>query len=132
MTDKADEQPIADAVGALLGALLTPASAAAYEYDNLPDSLPGRYVEWTLSRRFGGSVRASGAIGTVSWRLTTRAVARSSEGVRALRTALAGLEQQIITVGAYSSTPVQFETTDDIEPDKAGYLSGISSWTLTL
>ncbi len=134
MTDLADEQPVATAVKALLTSLLAPVAATPYEYDEAAAlaSLPGRYVEWTLSRRVGGESRVCSGIGTVGWRLTTRVVARSSDGCRVMRTAINGVEGSVITVGDLASTPVQFETADDIGPDDAGYVSGISAWTFTL
>jgi len=133
VSDKADEQPVATAVKTLLTSLLIDLGASLYEYDEAgaEDSLPAQYVEWTLSRRFGGETRLCGGVSTVSWRLTTRVVARTSTGARALRTAVNGLERSVLTVGDYSSTPIDFETAEDIGPDE-GFVSGISSWTFTL
>lgn len=131
MSDLADEQPVATAALAALNLLVDP--FVAYEYDAVAKlaTLPDQYVEVTVSRRFGGEARTCGGQATVGWRMTTRVVARTSTGARALRALVGGIERAVITANGSSSTPIAFESEEEIGADD-GYQSGITAWTFTL
>lgn len=126
------EEAVAQAVIGVLG------SAFPYDVDDVPGTngnagtLPTRYTEVTVSRRYGGPVRGDATPTTIGYRITTRAVAKNVTDARNLRRlAMRDLENVALTVGAEKSTPVAFESADPIGPD-AGWFSGLVTWTTTL
>lgn len=131
--DLADAQPVAVALLALLNGWLDSISAQAYEYDDVAKmkALPNQYVEIMVSRRFGGELRVSAGKATVPYRLSLRVVARTVAGARELRRLCTALETETIAANGGMSTPIQFETEDDIGPDE-GFYSGLTSWTFAL
>lgn len=108
-------QENADAILAALNTALAP--RVAYELDKVPATRPAQYVEVTLARRFGGESRQDGFIGTTGYRVIVTAI--SSATVSSIRSDLekcrAALEFQSLTVGALSTTPIQFETEDEAD-----------------
>lgn len=119
---------------ALLATLTTAlAPQKVYELHQVPTTRPPNYVEFALSRRFGGEFKQSGDVGTTGYRITLRAVAQSS--VTAAREDLekcrAALENTSLTVGADATTPIQFETEDPVAADN-GWFSGLMSFTYVI
>jgi hypothetical protein len=102
-------------------------SATAYDYDEIPATLPNRYVEVTVSRRYGGEMRGEKPT-TNLFRATTRVVAKSVSDARELRRRVSLIEGTYLTVGGVNTTPIQFETDEPIGPDD-GYYSGLTQWT---
>lgn len=131
------EEQHATAVLAALNAALAAApfngSVTAYDLDDLAEQQPKptEYVEVTIHRRYSESSRACTDKGVDLWRVTTRYVARASvTTARNLRDATrTTLEQARLTVGAATTTPVQFETAVPIEQDSEHWYSGLDSWT---
>lgn len=127
----ADERLHATAVVARLNAVL-PAAVRAYDIDDVPAEKPSKYVEVTVSRRFGGVLRTA-ATSTGGWRVTTRVVDQTSISNARLtaNTVRTALEFYRLSVGGKTSTPTQFETAEVIGPDD-GWWSGLTAWTYTL
>lgn len=127
-----NEDTHALAVIAALNAGL-PASVRAYDLDDLPATRPADYLEVTVSRRAGGELRSTGATKTAGWRVTTRAVSKVSvsNARTTLNKARLALEFVNLSVGGKTSTPVQFETQEAVEPDD-GWWSGLIAWTYAL
>lgn len=112
------------------GGLTNPTKA--YDVDDVPSPRPRDYVEISLHRRAGGEFRACGWVGTTSWRVTARYVARSVSNARDLRKRItAGWEDIAITVDGIESTRLIFETAVPIGEDD-GYYSGLDSWVYSL
>lgn len=119
-------------------AALTAAGAVPYDLGTAPGengntgTLPSRFTQVTVSRRFGGNFRGDASPTTTGYRGTTRAVAKSANDARNLRR-LAGLalENVALTVGGSTTTPIQFENEDPIGPDD-GYFSGLTYWVWAL
>lgn len=107
---------------------LTTAQAFPYSLGDLSRMAvpPKRYTEVTVSRVFGGEARVDGFKSTTSWRITTRAVAMTEDDAREIRRRASTLELAVLG----DSTPVEFETAQDIEPDD-GWYSGLTTWTYT-
>lgn len=110
------------------------AKAPAYDVDEIEDlpKLPVNYVEVHLSRRFGGERRADGSLDAIPRRLSTRVVSQTVTNARLLEERVrASLEFNTITVGGRTSTPIDYETSDSIEPDE-GWFSALTDWTYVL
>lgn len=127
MTANANAAVVLAALNAAL-----PAAVRAYELGKVPASRPDEYVETSVSRR-AGDVQRGGLVSTVGYRVTVRAVSRVSvTNVRAsLETCRAALEGERLTVGAGTTTPVQFESEDPAIPDE-GWFSGLIALTYVL
>lgn len=127
-----NEQTHAAAVIARLNAVL-PATVRAYDVDDVPTDLPSKYVEVTVTRRYGGTRRASASTATGGWRITTRVVDQTSIANARLtaNTARTALEFYRLSIGGKTSTPVQFETAEVIGPDD-GWWSGMTAYTYAL
>lgn len=132
MTLIGNEQTHATAVLALLNAAL-PSTVRAYDSDDVPDTLPSKYVEVAVSRRFGGNLRASATTDASGWRVLTRVVDQTSVSNARLtaNTVRTALEFARLSIGGKKSTPVRFETADPIAPD-SGWWSGLTAWTYAL
>ena len=127
MTFPTEEEHAAAVIAALKAA-----SAAPYDLDEIPAALPTYYTEVTVTRRYGGVQRASAQRGTQSYRITTRAVAKTVSNAREMRKRTqAALNEARLTIGGRTSTPIQFETEDVIGPDD-GYYSGLTAWTYVI
>lgn len=121
------------AILAALNAVL-PASMAAYDLDDLAKlaTKPDNYVEVTVSRRYGGDRRNAGAKSATGWRITTRVVAKTISNARLIEDhCKTALENVRLTVGAETSTAVEFETAEIVGPDD-GYFSGLTAWIYAL
>ena len=127
-----NEQTHAAAVIAVLNAAL-PAAVRAYDSDAVPTTPPAKYVEVTVSRRFGGTRRSSGNTATGGWRITTRVIDQNSITNARLtaNTVRTALEFVRLSIGTKTSTPVQFETAEVIGPDD-GWWSGMTAYTYAL
>lgn len=121
------EQQVSDAVVAFLNAT----GAHAFDLQDVPALPPDLYTEVTVTRRFGGTQRASGVREGVLWRVTTRQVARRLANAQTLRAKSAAMENVSLDVAGMTSTPVEFETSEPIGPDD-GFFSGLESWTFAL
>lgn len=117
-------------------AALTAAQARPYDYDDSPTE--AAYTLLTVSDRFGGIPRATSQSGTRSARISVRAVGKTADNAREMRRRFdAALREQRITVGAFQSTPIAFETADAVGPDgdvlsTGGWYSALSTYTYTV
>lgn len=132
-----DEQAHAETIVALLTAALAPRAEALEldEVDRRADAgnLPAEYVEVTIARRFGGEDRLGVWQGTEAWRVTTRVVAPRIKNARVMRKKVrAALEYAALAISGDTTTPVRFETEDEISADKERTFSGFSIWTYVL
>lgn len=117
-----------DAVLVVLNAAIAP--SIAYPYDKVPAERPVRYVEVSISRRFGGERRASAQKGRIGWRLTVRAIAdRVSDALLLHDQAQEALEGLFLSIND-KATPVEFETEEPVGPDDRSF-SGLTSYTYT-
>lgn len=125
------EQQNADAILAALNAALAP--KMAYEVDDVPSPRPAEYVEVQLVRRFGGTARGCGWKGTVGYRLTVFGISQTSasNARMLLEKCRAALEFQHLVVDGQQTTPIQFETANEVAPDD-GWLSGFHDYTYAL
>lgn len=123
-------QAHAVAIEALLDAVVDP--KGAFEYDAVPSPRPTRYIEFGISRRFGGEPRTSSRKATTGYRLSVRAVADTIKDARTMHEkARAALEGIRVTVDGRVSTPIQFETEEEVGPDD-GKFSGHIAYTYTI
>lgn len=120
-------------VTAILATLNAALPVEAYDLGDVPSKRPSEYVEIVLSRRFGGETRVCQRKGLTGYRLTVRAISRqSAENVRlSLETCRAALEFKRITVGAVTSTPVQFETERPVASDES-WFAGVLQFTYVI
>lgn len=128
MTVSIEEQHAA-AVIAAINAL----SGAAYDLDDIKAlaTTPTSYNEVTVSRVFAGVPRLSADMGTTSWRITSRAVAKTVTNAREMRgRATLALENARLTIAGETTTPIQFETDEGIGEDNE-WFSGLTAWTYT-
>jgi hypothetical protein len=111
-----------------LGGMATP--RRAYEWDDAPTA-GGDYVLVTLSRTYGGNPRVGDYLSPSTWRMTTRAVGSVTNVGALLDRCTKALEHAPVTVGAESSTGIQFESETDVEQDEddLSLWSGLRSWT---
>lgn len=118
---------------AALKALLTSLGATPYDLDEVPATQGRAYTEVYVSERFGDNRMRLGAwTGTRSYRVSLRAVGRTVTDARIQRGA-ADLRFQTITVGGVTSTPIQFETAEDIgSEDNGQWFTGLSNFTYSL
>lgn len=101
-------------------------SWSAYDYDDVPATLPPIYAQVSVSRRYGGDPRACGRRPLVGWRLTTLAVGRSVDEARQARDWIYGaLNEQRIT--SLDTSLIHLESETPIEPDDGRY-SGVTHW----
>lgn len=129
-----DELAAQNAVIARVASLVVAyeAPALTLQQTQNKDDLPVRYVEVTVSRRFGGSPRRAGSPSeVVSYRATTRAVAKTQDDALRLADATAGLEGSILTVGSGTSGGVDYESSSRVAPDD-GWFSGMTVWTFSV
>lgn len=127
----ASEQEQVDAVLAALNAALAP--KVAYDVGDVPLDRPNEYVEVFLTRRYGGNQKASGHKALTLWRITVRAVSRSStNNVRLmLDKCREALEFRSLPVGADATTSIQFENARTIAPDE-GWFTGAANYTYSI
>lgn len=105
---------------------------SAYDYDDVPTTLPNLYALTTVSKRAGAPIYFSGGKAVHGYRLTTLAVGRTIEEARWVRDHIAGaIEDRAFTIGGRVTTRVRLETEQPIEPDDGRY-SGLTSWTYAL
>lgn len=112
-------------------AFLTTAAAAPYSLGTAAASLPDFYTEVGVVRRFGGEQRLSGVRDGELYRITARQVARLYPNAQNLRAKSAALEGAVLTIGALTTTPIEFESADPIAEDD-GWYSGLQTWTYAL
>ena len=111
-----------------------------YDYGTVPGTdgnsgtMPARYLLLTVERRTQPQVRASARTSVSAWRATVRGVGRwLPENARtALAEAAAALNEQRLTIGGQTSTPVQFESGQAPEPDGPEHYSGLDLYTYAL
>lgn len=105
---------------------------SAYDYDDVPDKLPGLYALVTVTKRAGAPVYMCGGKAATGYRLTTLAVGRTVDEARWVRDIIAAtFEDRITDVAGYETTRVRLESEQPIEPDDGRY-SGLTSWTYAL
>lgn len=124
----ASEQDQVDAILAVLNAALSP--KVAYDVGDVPLDRPAEYVEVFLTRRFGAVETIGGPKSSTGWRVTVRAVSRSSvNNVRLmLNKCREALEDVRLSVGAEETTPIEFENARTIAPDE-GWFTGATNFT---
>lgn len=129
-----DEQ-VLTAVLAALNAGGPEGSANAQELDELKklSTLPEAYTECSVTRRFAENPRNDTTTGTDAYRIIVRQCAEKNRyNAREMRRRTrANLEYMTLTAGGFASTPVRFESADDIDEDDQGYWSGLETYTLT-
>lgn len=91
------------------------------------------YTELMVAPRAGGAMRLGVWIGTNGFRISTRALGLSEDAAYDMRSrARTALEYANLPVDDGFTTPVMFETADDIEEENDGWWSGLTTWTCTL
>ena len=92
--------------------------------------LPPAYNEVTVERRYGDSYRSCGSTSRRGYRIAVRSLGRTIEGALEMRQAVeAALEDQRLTVDGLPTTPIRFETAQQVDDDEPGWFSGMSLWT---
>lgn len=104
----------------------------AYMRDALPHVLPPEYVELIVARRFGGIQRDSGEFDGRLMRIVARAVGKTLAGTYRMWDLIDSLEGVTVTVGGIVSTPITFETDDELIQPDAGWYSGAKSLAYAL
>lgn len=138
-----DERVHRDVIVALIAAELGPEAVdgdgkpVIYDYGKVPGAdgndgdLPPIYLLLTVGRRPVPAFRA-GRAGVSGWRTTVRGVGRTVDEARwALHRATIALDEQNLLIGGKTSTPVTYETSQEVEPD-SGRHSGLIAWTYAL
>lgn len=131
-----DEELHATAVKAAIQAKLdligTTEHPQVYELDAVPTVRPDDYVTFNIYRRYGGTDRLDGFIGTCGWRITTQAVSKNLSAARVLRkTVTTALLNVNLTVSGEVTTPVLFET-EDVFVEDDDYYVGFTDFTYCL
>lgn len=116
-------------------AALTAKSAAPYDLDDakaLVPPLPKGYTEVMVSPRAGAPLRNPGSTGRRGWRIATRQVGTTVSNAREMRKRThEALEFVRLTVGGDQTTPIQFDSAEEIGEDD-GYWSGLETWTYAI
>lgn len=99
---------------------------SAYDYDDIPESVPDIYVVITVTRRLGGDKRSDGRLSRIGWRLTTLAVGRTADEARWAREKVTTLEGT--RNGAIGTSLLELENETPIEEDNGRY-SGMTVYT---
>lgn len=119
---------------ALLAVINAAATPTAYDGpDKVPTPRPSEYIAITLTRMFGGVQRGCGTKALTGYRLGVIAVSEQSiTNVRSsLEASRGALEYLRLTVGARTSTPIQFET-ETAAATKDGWSEGRQFFTLCI
>lgn len=96
------------------------------------------YTLFAVTPRFGGEERAGGVVGTRGYRITILSVGRFASDVNEMRRrGDLALREQMLTVAGFTTSPIQFESSNPVapdgEPDSLGqWLSAQSSYTYTV
>lgn len=124
-----DERLHRDALEALVAG---PLNGKAYDYDGTPTTLPNIFTLLSIERRYVPPRTGSGLSGRSGWRVAFRYVGRTVDEARwaGLKIAQA-LDQQRLSVGGFTSTPITHESTAAIESDD-GRFSGLAVYTYAL
>lgn len=102
----------------------------ALDYDDAAKATL-EHVQVALAPRFT-DVSRGGRQAQNPWRLTTRPVANTVSNAREIEKRVdAAVRGVRFTVGGVTSTPVWFETSDEIGSDD-GKFSGLTTWTFVL
>jgi hypothetical protein len=104
----------------------------AYSIDALPDVLPPAYIEISVTRRVGGVERFSGVKDGRLHRVVARAVGKTVPQTYRMWDLIDALEDTMLTIGGQLTTPVQFETDDEVITPDAGWFSGAKSLAYAL
>jgi hypothetical protein len=115
-------------------AALTATSAAPYDLDDAKalTTIPNGYTEVMVSPRGGAPLRSPGSTGRRGWRIATRQVGTTVSNAREMRKRThEALEFVRLTVGGDQTTPIQFDSAEQIGEDD-GYWSGLETWTYVL
>lgn len=125
------QETMTAALAALNAAL--PAQVRAYDLHKVPSPRPDEYVTVLLMRRPGAPLSIAGTAGVVGYRIRVRAASHTSvTNVRNLLERCRGaLEFARIQVGATRTTPIQFETEDDVTGDD-GWFAAYDDYTFAL
>lgn len=130
-----DERTHRDVIEALLTA--TVGANRVYDYGTVPGSdgnagtMPPIFVLLTIERRYV-EPRRGGRSGRSGWRVTCRYVGRTVDEARwAELKVTQALDEQRLSVGGFTSTPVTHESTTAIAPDD-GRFSGLGVWIYAL
>lgn len=120
------EQQAATILAALNAAL---APVRAYDYDEVPDSPPTKYVLIDLTRRYVDKRLASGEVSVQGGRLGTHYAAKSVSDARELqRRVRVTLEDVLLPSGGDYVGPFVFQTESPIVPDDK-WFAGSDTWT---
>lgn len=136
-----DARVHATAIKAALNAALG-VKVQAYDYDEVPGAstnpdaverrkpLPNIYVAVSVERRFiDAPLRVTVQTGRTGWRIAARSVGRTVDECRwAMFQVQMGLNEQPLTIGGTTTTPIQFESEQAPEWDDARY-SAVSLFT---
>jgi hypothetical protein len=117
---------------AAIKALLTAAGAKPYDIGELAalTTLPTSYTEVHVMPRLPGEERLGVWSGTQSYRVVTRAVARTHQAATVLRDRAAdALQWTRFEVDGGTAGPITRELADDPIGDDEDWFSGTSSWT---
>lgn len=131
-----DTRPHAEAIKAAITATVGP--DRVYEYGDVPGAdgnegtLPLIYVLVTVERRVGALKRAGAFAPSSGWRVTTRAVGRTVSECRwALAKIALALDEQRLTIGGETTTPLQYESGQAPESDD-GRFSALDIYTYVI
>jgi hypothetical protein len=110
-----------------------PAAVRAYASDKVPAIPPNEYVAVDVLRRAGSPLRATGTPSVGGWRILARFVSATSKtnARKTRQTVTQAVEGVRFTVAGKTTTPTEFETSDDVAPDD-GWWSGLTAWTYAL
>jgi hypothetical protein len=105
----------------------------AYDMGKVPATRPPEFVEMTLTRRFGGVPTLSGEKCSTGYRFTLAAVSQvSMANVRnSLQKCRDEFENELLTVGDFESTPIEFETEDEADYG-SGWFSQYAAYTYVI
>lgn len=104
----------------------------AYSVDALPDVLPPAYIEVSVTRRVGGIRRGSGEVDGRLLRVVAVVKSTTIAGAYRMWDLIESLEESPFTVAGLTTTPVEFETDDDVITPEAGWYSGRKSLAYAL
>lgn len=104
----------------------------AYDYDDVPKTLPNIYALVSVERRFTASARATSQASRSSWRLSVRGVGRTiAECQWADKRITEAVEQHRALIGGKTSTLPRHETSNAPKPDDSRH-SSLTHWTYSL
>jgi len=87
---------------------------------------PATYLRVTVERRYMEATRMVGRAGRVAWRVSVRSASTNPRNTRqGLLDASTALNEARLVVAGQTSTPIQHETTNDLDYDDGYYLADV-------